>query len=79
MISQNDTIKDTINDTITELSEDEQKVYELIKSGRHYSKSELASEIGKSKATVSRIIKRLVDRNHIERVGANKTGYWTVK
>ena len=46
----NDTINDTINDAITELSKDEQKVYELIKAGRHYSKAELASEIGKSKA-----------------------------
>lgn len=77
--SQNDTINDMINDTISELSVDEQKVYELIKAGRHYSKAELASEIGKSKATVSRIIKHLVDQNYIERVGANKTGYWTVK
>lgn len=52
---------------------------ELIKSGRHYSKSELAFEICKSNATVSRIIKCLIERNYIERVGSNKTGYWIVK
>lgn len=51
----------------------------MIKAGRRYSKAELASEIGKSKATVSRIIKHLVDQNYIERVGSNKTGYWIVK
>lgn len=72
-------INDTINDTITQLSGDEQKVYELIKSGRHYSKAELASEIQKSNTTVSRIIKHLTEWNYIERIGSNKTGYWIVK
>lgn len=77
--SQHDTINDTINDTITKLSKDERIIYELIKTGNRYSKSQLASELHKSDATVSRIIKNLTERNYIERIGSKKTGYWKVK
>lgn len=77
--SQRDTINDTINDTITKLSKDERIIYELIKTGNRYSKSQLASEIHKSDATVSRIIRSLTERNYIERIGSKKTGYWKVK
>ena len=74
--SYNESINDPINDPINELTEDENRILEIIKSGRKLTRDEIAQEIGKSKATVQRCIKSLIDRSFIKRVGSNKTGYW---
>jgi predicted transcriptional regulator len=41
-------------------------------------REEMAQEIGKSKATVQRCIKSLLEKGFIKRIGSNKTGYWVV-
>lgn len=71
-----DSCNESINDPINELTEDENRILEIIKSGRKLTKDEIAQEIGKSKATVQRCIKSLIDQDFIKRVGSNKTGYW---
>ena len=43
-----------------------------------YTKEELAEKIGKSRATVTRILAKLVDEGKIKRVGSNKTGHWEI-
>jgi len=43
------------------------------------SKEEIALRIGKSEKTVQRIIASLTSKNVIERIGSNKTGYWSLK
>ena len=71
-----DSYNESINDPISELTKDENRILEIIKSGRKLTRDEIAQEIGKSKATVQRCIKSLIDRGFIKRVGSNKTGYW---
>lgn len=70
---------ESINDlTASELTETEKAVFELLDRAQKYSKSDIASKIGKSNATVQRAIKRLIKLGLIKRVGSNKTGYWVV-
>ena len=38
----------------------------------------VAAVLGISKGTIDRAIKSLKERNIIERIGSNKTGYWKV-
>lgn len=63
-----DTTNDTVNDTVN-----------LIKANPKITLDELALKLGKSRRTVTRIIKRLQEENIISRKGSNKTGYWEVK
>ena len=73
-----DSYNESINDPIKTLTEDENKILEIIKSGRRLTRDEMAQEISKSKATVQRCIKSLLDKGFIKRVGSNKTGYWMI-
>ena len=50
---------------------------ELLKNPQLTS-AELSIVINKSKRTVERYVKALQEKGYIERVGANKTGYWKV-
>ena len=50
---------------------------ELLKTPQLTS-AELSIVINKSKRTVERYVKTLQEKGYIERVGANKTGYWKV-
>ena len=76
--SNNDTINGTINDMLNDgLTTDERLVLDLLrKNGRKYTKQDMAEAIGKSTSTVNRVIKSLKEKDLIERVGSNKTGYW---
>ncbi|MBP7161230.1 MarR family transcriptional regulator [Myxococcota bacterium] len=40
--------------------------------------SQLASEIGVSRRTISRAMASLVKKEFIERVGNNKSGFWKI-
>ena len=61
------------------LTEQEQRIFNLIDSNDRITKEELAVRINKSEKTVQRIISKLISYNFIERVGSNKDGYWKVK
>ncbi|MBR3094781.1 MAG: putative DNA binding domain-containing protein [Clostridia bacterium] len=78
-IRSKESINDTKNGLITRnLTKDEQAVLAILNKEQHYSKAEIAGMIGKSTTTVQRIIKSLMERDLIKRVGSNKTGYWTI-
>ncbi|HEY5511484.1 MAG TPA: Fic family protein [Prolixibacteraceae bacterium] len=51
----------------------------LIKANPKITLDELALKLGKSRRTVTRIIKKLQEENIISRIGSDKTGYWEVK
>ena len=60
------------------LTEQEQRIFNLIDSNDRITKEELAVRINKSEKTIQRIISKLISNNFIERVGSNKDGYWRV-
>ena len=62
------------NDPIKELTDDENRILEIIKSGRRLTRDEMAQEISKSKATVQRCINSLLTKGYIKRIDSNKTG-----
>lgn len=61
-----------------QLTEQEQKVYNLIRYNERITKSEIAKRINKSEKTVQRVIALLIDKKLITRVGSNKDGYWKI-
>ena len=65
-----------IKDPKNNFTKDEIKLYELLNEGVHYTKTDLAKKMKKSESTVQRIVKRLIDRGAVRRVGSNKTGWW---
>lgn len=65
-----------INDTLTE---QEQVIFNLIQDNAEISKKEMALRLGRSERTVQRIISSLTDKDLIERVGSNKSGFWKIK
>jgi len=52
-------------------------ILELIKNPE-ITYSQLASEIGVSRRTISRAMASLVKKEFIERVGNNKSGFWKI-
>jgi predicted HTH transcriptional regulator len=42
------------------------------------SKDKIAKRIGKSRATITRTLAKLVQNEKIQRVGSDKTGHWEV-
>ena len=79
-IRSNDTINGTINDTINGASKpltgDEKAVLRFFRDSPHSTKSDLAVYIGKSVTTVNRIVKRLIERGLLKRMGSDKSGCW---
>lgn len=68
---QNDPINDLLNDPINLL-------VDLIKKSPEKTYSEYAMQLGKSEATVKRLIGELKKQGKIERMGAKKNGWWKV-
>ena len=68
---QNDPINDLLNDPINLL-------VDLIKKSPEKTYSEYAMQLGKSEATVKRLIKKKKKQGKIERMGTKKNGWWKV-
>ena len=62
----------------TDLTNDENQVYQMIKNDSKITREKLALTIGKSTRTVQRITDKLVNEGYILRVGNNRFGYWEV-
>lgn len=62
-----------------ELSENEQNVLNILKENGKITLEEVSTKIGKSLRTVKMIVKNLIEKKKIERVGSKKSGYWNVK
>lgn len=70
----NDPISDPISDPINNLKEIERKIYFEIKAYPGIRKVSLIPMVGKSEATVKRVLKQLSKNNLIEYRGSKKTG-----
>ena len=53
-------------------------VLEAIRLNPRITNEELAATLGKSRATITRSIKKLRETRRIIRIGANKSGYWEI-
>lgn len=73
IMSDSDTINDTINGTITDL---EHNILKEMKSNKNITVKELSVVTNKSIRSINRAILSLKNKKIIERVGPNKTGYW---
>ena len=65
------------NGTNKDLTELEIQVYDLLCSNQRYTREEIAKLISKSERTVQRILKSLVEKGYIVRIGKTK-GYWEI-
>lgn len=65
-------INDEINDEITN---DEEKVLDILRDNKHATKIDLVNLFNKSSRTLDRIIASLKRKGLLERVGSNKSGY----
>ena len=76
---------DQVNDQvkIEQLTENERKVFFLIKSSDQVNDQlttgYIASKLDLSYSTIQRILRVLKQRNMILRVGSDKKGYWSIK
>lgn len=74
---KNEVINRVINEVIN-INEKEEKIVRLLKENGNISKKEMSKKTGFSKSTIDRIIANLKEKNIIERIGANKNGYWKI-
>ena len=80
-----DQVNDQVNDQvkIKQLTENERKVFFLIKSSDQVNDQlttgYIASKLDLSYSTIQRILRVLKQRNMILRVGSDKKGYWSIK
>ena len=62
---------DPVNEPVNDVLKD---ILEFIKSNPGIKKTAIITHVGKSKATLTRYLKQLVDKNLIEYKGSDKTG-----
>lgn len=68
-----------LNNNEFNLNEIHNKIIELIINNKYITQNEIASILGKNVRTIKRNFKVLIENNIIERIGSDKTGYWSVK
>jgi len=74
-----ETKDEPINEPINEPAKTlETELLAVIREKPTMTKEDFAREIGKSRATVTRIIHSLLEQGKIKRVGSRKTGHWEV-
>ena len=61
-----------------EVSKKEEEILNILKNSPNITIERVALEVNKSVRTIKSIIKLLVTKGYIERVGSKKTGYWQV-
>ncbi len=78
---RNGNINGNINGDIKleDFSDLEMQVYRIIANGKHITRKNIVDALDVSARTVDRAIKSLKDKNAIEHIGPNKTGYWKIK
>lgn len=60
------------------LDKDEQRIIQELAKKPNITYNELMLKLGVSRKTVSRKLASLVEKEQIERVGNNRTGYWKI-
>lgn len=77
--TESEPVNEPLNEPVNEpLSANAKRLLEVIAKRPNLSKEQLAAEIGKSRATVTRTISELTKKKVIYRVGSDKTGYWAL-
>lgn len=64
--------------TNNELTENEVKIIELFNENGKITLEEVSVKLGRSLRTVKSIVKSLIEKKKVERVGSKKDGYWKV-
>ena len=64
--------------TDDELTDDERRVYLMIKNDAKITREKLAETIGKSTRTIQRITDKLSTKGYLTRIGNNRFGYWEI-
>ena len=67
-----------VNERVNELTDTERAVYRLVANKPSVTQLELAAELRLTVQYIRKIMKALKDKNYIERVGADKNGYWKI-
>lgn len=62
-----------------DLTKNELRVYEFFKANPSATRTDLIEALNISSRTIDRAAKSLKEKNAIERVGSDKTGYWKTK
>ena len=71
-------IKNVTTNVTIKLTETEKKILQIITNNPNVTQKEIAEELNVTTMTVKRNIKKLKEKGIIDRVGANKNGYWKV-
>ena len=66
------------HERVNELTDTERAVYRLVANKPSVTQLELAAELRLTVQYIRKIMKALKDKNYIERVGADKNGYWKI-
>ena len=76
----NGTVNGTESGTVNIfLNKNEQAVLGLLGKNPYYTRQELAEATSKSLRTIQRILDSLREKNLIERIGSDRSGYWKIK
>ena len=72
-------VTEKVTERVTEkVTEGEREVLELLKENPEYTYADLADRLSVSRKTVSERIKKLKEKNRIERIGSDTKGYWRI-
>lgn len=66
------------NEQINKFDTIEEKILFLLKHDHHITQSQMSSIIGIGRTSITNNIKKLKDKNIIERVGSDRNGYWKI-
>jgi len=77
--TKDDTKSDTKADTKADTNEPLDAVMMVLRQQPSITRAEIADQLSISSATISRIIKNLVETRQISRVGSRRSGHWEVK
>lgn len=69
---------ENISDNTFKLKETQIKILSLIKSNNEITQEELSDKLNVSRATITNNLKILKENGYIDRIGANKNGYWKI-
>ncbi len=74
----NEQVNERVNERVNELTDTEKAVYRLVANKPSVTQLELAAELRLTVQYIRKIMKALKDKNYIERIGADKNGYWKI-
>lgn len=66
------------NERIDELSDTKASIYSLLRKAPDMRQVDLADQLSLSEQYVRKVIKKLKDRELLERAGLRKNGYWKI-